>query len=88
MVSFAPWINTKNTEQVRVQALTTVFQESAGLGIFLLSQPHELAIQWPKANDLDPGTLAVTPALVKLTDEYGQKLGQALVLVRELVANL
>ena len=88
MVAFAPWIDTKYTEQVRVEELAAVLQEAAGFGIFLLSQPYELTLQWPKTDDLDLGTLTVTPALVKLTDEHGQKLGQAHVLVRELVAKL
>lgn len=81
MQAFAPWMNTKYNEQDRAQALTAIFQEAAELGIFLLSQPSELVFQWPRENHLDPGRLAITPALVKLTDEYGQILGQAQVLV-------
>lgn len=88
MGAFAPWINTKYSEQDRVEALKTLLQEAAGLGIFLMSQPHELVIRWPEENELDSGTLAVTPTLVKLTDEHGQKLGQAHVLVREVVVRL
>lgn len=81
-------MNTRHTEQVCVEELTAVLQQAAELGIFLLSQPYELTIQWPKANDLELGALAVTPALVKLTDEYGQELAQAHVLVPAMVAKL
>lgn len=85
--AFAPWMNTKYDEQERAQALTAIFQEAAGLGIFLLSQPSELVFRWPQDDRLDPGRLAVTPALVKVTDEYGQILGQAQVLVGALVVD-
>ena len=88
MMAFAPWINTKHNEQDRVEALRSIFQEAARLGTFLLSQPQELVIQWPGENELDLGTLAVTPALVKLTNEHGEKLGQAHVLVSPMVEKL
>lgn len=51
-------------------ALMTKVQEIAMLWIFLLSQTSVLAIQWSAANDMELGILAVTPALVKHTDEH------------------
>lgn len=88
MRAFAPWMNPKYSEQDRVQALTTIFQTAAELGIFLWAQPSEMIFQWPEENQSDFGRLAITPALVKLTDEHGHKLGQAQVLVNALMARL
>ena len=79
--AFEPWMKTMYKDQERARGLTVILKEAAGLGTFLFSQPSELQFQWPPTNELGTGRIAVTPALVKLTDESGRKLAQAQVLV-------
>ena len=74
-------MKTKYNDQERARSLTVIFKEAAGLGTFLFSQPSEMQFQWPPANDLGAGVAAITPALVKLTDEHGRRLATAQVLV-------
>ena len=78
----------KYSEKDRTLALTTVLREAAGLGIFLLSQPHELIFHWPRATEMDSGYLATAPSLLKVTDEHGQRLASAQPLVQAVVAKL
>lgn len=86
--AFAAWMKTKYNEQDRARSLGVILKEVAGLGMFLFSQPFEMQFQWPSANELGANGLAITPALVKITDEYGGKLGQAQVLVSPVVVEV
>lgn len=86
--AYDSWINPKHQRRDCMQALTTMFHEAAALGIFLLSQPQELYFHWPQEGELEPGRMAVGPALVKLTDEYGRKLRDGQVMVSAPVAKM
>lgn len=79
--AFTPWMKPRYTHKDRSLALTTILQEATGLGIFLLSQPQELTMVWPRGSELAAGALALSPALEKVTDEYGQPLASPQTLV-------
>lgn len=83
--AFSAWMKTKYNEPDRVRSLGVILNEVAELGTFLFSQPSEIRFQWP---ELSTSRLAVTPALVKTTDEYGRKLAQAQVLVSATVVKV
>lgn len=85
---FQPWFKTRYGADERTLALTTIFQEATKLGIFLVSQPQELAFRWPEKNEIGAGRLALHPALVKLTDEHGQRLSAAQTVISASFARL
>ncbi|KAL2046616.1 hypothetical protein ABVK25_011697 [Lepraria finkii] len=80
--AFAPWQNPKYKDKERVESLSAILKEAAGLGIWMFSQPSELQFQWPKHSEVGSNKVAVTPALVKLTDERGQSLSQPQVMIK------
>ena len=74
-------MKTKYTEEDRNQSLNVILHEAAKLGAFLFSQPSEMQFQWPSAHELRASRLAITPSLIKITDECGRKLANAQVMV-------
>ena len=77
-IAFAPWQNPRYKDEERVRSLVAILKDAADKGIWLFSQPSEFQFQWRK---LSPGRIAVAPALVKITDERGQVLGQPQVMI-------
>ena len=77
-IAFAPWQNPRYKDEERVRSLVAILKDAADKGIWLFSQPSEFLFQWRKLN---PGRIAVAPALVKTTDERGQVLGQPQVMI-------
>lgn len=83
--AFAPWKSTGYKDEERARSLTAILEDAANLGIFLFSQPSDLKFHWPASNEMGPGKIAVSPALVKATDEKGQDLVEAQVMVNRVV---
>lgn len=85
--AFAPWKSTGYKDEERARSLSAILEEAANLGIFLFSQPSTLIFQWPSSSEVRPGKVVVSPALAKTTDEKGQELAEAQVMVKEVVAD-
>lgn len=83
--AFAPWKSTGYKDEERARSLSAILEEAANLGIFLFSQPSTLKFHWPSSSEVGPGRIVVSPALVKLTDEKGQDLVEAQVVVNKVV---
>ena len=79
--AFAPWKKPSYPDLDRAQSLTAILKEAADLGIWIFSQPCDLRFSWPRSSELGANRVAVTPALVKTSDEMGQSLPKAQVLV-------
>ena len=58
-----------------------IIEGAADLGVWLFAQPSTFEFHWPKHSEAERGRLAVLPALVKTTDERGQGLREAQVVV-------
>ena len=85
--AFAPWKSTEYKDEERARSLSAILEDAANLGIFLFSQPSTLEFHWPPAGEVGPGRVAVSPALVKRSDEKGQDLEEAQVMVHKVVLN-
>ena len=83
--AFAPWKNTGYKDEERARSLAAILEDAATLGIFLFSQPATLKFHWPTSGAVGPGRIVVSPALVKTTDEKGQDLMEAQVMVQQVV---
>jgi hypothetical protein len=86
--AFAAWMTREYHEEDRVRSLRVILTETAKLGTFLFSHPCEMQFQWPTTDELSADRLAITPALVKITDEYGRKLRPMQVLVNAAVVKV
>lgn len=80
-LAFGPWKNPKYSDGDRARSLSAILTEAADLGIWLFSQPCLLQFRWPRSGEISPGKIAVTPELVKSTDERGLGLREAQVMV-------
>ena len=85
--AFAPWKSTGYKDEERARSLSAILEEAANLGIFLFSQPSTLIFTWPSTSEMGPSRIIVSPALVKTTDEKGQELAEAQVMVKQVVAD-
>lgn len=83
--AFAPWKNTGYKDEERTRSLSAILEDAANLGIFLFSQPSTLQFHWPSSNEVGPSRIAVSPSLLKTTDEKGQDLAEAQVMVQEVL---
>lgn len=83
--AFAPWKSTGYKDEERARSLSAILEDAADLGIFLFSQPSTLEFHWPPASEVGPGRVAVSPALVKTSDEKGHDLVEAQVMVNKVV---
>ena len=83
--AFAPWKNTKHTDQSRADSLTVIIKEASELGVWMFAQPTLLEWRWPKANER---SIVVAPALVKASDERGNSLKEVQVVVDAAVQKL
>lgn len=86
--AFAPWKSTEYKDEERTRSLSAILEDAANLGIFLFSQPSALNFHWPASNEMGAGKIAVSPALVKRTDEKGQDLVEAQVMVNKVVLDV
>lgn len=79
---FAPWGNPQYGGDQRSNSLSAIFKSASELGILLFSQPSGIHFHWPSSGDsVGPNQLAITPSLVKTTDERGAPLHVPQVLV-------
>lgn len=83
--AFAPWKSTGYKDEERARSLSAILEDAANLGIFLFSQPSTLKFHWPTSSEVGPGKMVVSPALVKTTDEKGEALVEAQVIVNKVV---
>jgi hypothetical protein len=75
--AFSPWANPKNPEQDRIRSLTAILKSAADFGIFILSQPSRFELLWEDPRNAGSQAIVVAPAVVKVSDERGQRLGVA-----------
>lgn len=83
--AFAPWKNLGYKDEERTRSLSAILEDAANLGIFLFSQPSTLKFHWPTSSEVGPGRIVISPALVKTTNEKGQELVEAQVMVNKVV---
>ena len=76
--AFAPWKSSRYTDQDRIRSLTAILTDAADLGVWLFAQPSNLQFHWPRNS---ASSIAVTPSLVKTTDEQGQTLTNPQVMI-------
>lgn len=86
--AFAPWRNLHSDDKERERSLSAILTDGAELGVWLFSQPSELRFQWPSDRTVGRDRIVVTPALVKITDEYGQRLAQPQIMVQRVVGRV
>lgn len=79
--AFAPWKSTGYKDVERARSLSAILEDAANLGIFLFSQPSTLKFHWPASSEVGSGRIVVSPALLKVTDERGQDLVEAQIMV-------
>ncbi|KAE8393073.1 hypothetical protein BDV23DRAFT_150038 [Aspergillus alliaceus] len=80
--AFAPYSDPDFSETSRLDHLMSVTRAAADLGVWLFAQPCSFDFCW-NANLIDK--VAVLPAVVKVSDEQGQRLFAPRVLVEETV---
>ena len=83
--AFAPWKSTGYKDEERARSLSAILENAANLGIFLFSQPSTFKFHWPSASEIGASRIVVAPALLKTTDEKGQDLAEAQVMVNQVV---
>ena len=83
--SLAAWKNSKYNDDDRTGHLSAVIIEATDLGFWLFSQPSGFEFRWSRheENEID-----ITPTLVKVTDERGQKLAESQVVVKATTSKL
>ena len=86
--AFAPWKHTDYKDEERARSLAAILEDAANMGILLFAQPSTLQFLWPSSTEVGSGRIAVSPALVKMTDEKGQGLTSPQVVVEKVVATL
>jgi len=72
--AFAPWANPKHSDQDRIRSLTAILKSAADFGILILSQPSGFEFRWGDRMSTGAHTIVVAPAVVKVTNERGQRL--------------
>ncbi|KAB8077962.1 hypothetical protein BDV29DRAFT_32187 [Aspergillus leporis] len=80
--SFAPYSDPQFSDSDRVGHLTSVVRAASNLGIWLFAQPCAIDFRWECASTT-PDQVVVLPAVVKVSDEQGQRLLPPQVLVEE-----
>ena len=83
--AFAPWKSTGYKDEERARSLSAILEDAANLGIFLFSQPSTIKFHWPSPSEIGASRIVVSPALLKTTDEKGQDLVEAQVMVSQVV---
>ncbi|KAM0797729.1 hypothetical protein BDR22DRAFT_891980 [Usnea florida] len=83
--AFAPWKSTGYKDEERARSLSAILENAANLGIFLFSQPSTIKFHWPSPSEIGASRIVVAPALLKTTDEKGQDLAEAQVMVNQVV---
>ena len=83
--AFAPWKSPKYNDADRSRSLSEIIKGAAELGVWIFAQPSWFEFHWPKYSEADRGRLAISPALVKMTDERGQVLKEAQVMVNMVI---
>jgi len=85
---FASWRNLKYKDEDRARSLSAIFRSAAELGIWVFSQPTDLQFRWPEKSEMGPDRVAVTPALIKMTDEMGQALRKPQVILEAMTKSI
>lgn len=75
--AFAPWRRARPEENDPAKDLATLLQHASEVGIFLFSQGWELVFVWPAREEVSPEKVALHPALVTVTNRFGQRWGEA-----------
>ena len=86
--AFAPWKSTGYKDEERTRSLSAILEDAANLGIFMFSQPSTMTFHWPASDEVKSGSIVVSPALLKITDETGQELSEPQVLVSQEMLNV
>ena len=86
--AFAPWKNTDYKDEDRARSLSAILEDTANVGILLFAQPSTLQFVWTSSNEVGTGRIAVSPALVKTTNEKGQVLTSPQPMVDEVIASV
>ncbi|PGH23947.1 hypothetical protein AJ80_02009 [Polytolypa hystricis UAMH7299] len=74
--AFSVYANPQHHRSERIQHLTDVMQAAANLGVWLFAQPCEFDYVWDSPTVGD-NRIAISPAVVKVSDEQGQSLPAA-----------
>ena len=86
--AFAPWKNTDYKDEERARSLSAILEDTANVGILLFSQPSTLQFLWPSSSEVGAGRIALSPALVKTSNEKGQVLASPQVMVDKVIASV
>ncbi|KAE8141240.1 hypothetical protein BDV38DRAFT_237620 [Aspergillus pseudotamarii] len=85
--TFAPYSDSQFPDSDRFAHLTRVFRAASDLGAWLFSQPCTFDFRWDTSST-PPGQTVVLPAVVKVSDELGQRLLAPQTLVERTVARI
>ena len=86
--AFAPWKNIDYKDEERARSLSAILEEAANVGILLFAQPSTLQFLWPSSSEVGSGRIAVSPALVKTTNEKGQGLTSPQPMVEQVIVTV
>ncbi|KAF7590808.1 hypothetical protein BBP40_002330 [Aspergillus hancockii] len=85
--AFAPYSDSQFPDSDRLAQLTSVLRAASDLGTWLFSQPCTFDFRWDTSS-VPPDHVIVLPAVVKISDETGQRLLVPQVLVEKSVAQV
>ncbi|KAE8422763.1 hypothetical protein BDV36DRAFT_279602 [Aspergillus pseudocaelatus] len=85
--TFASYSDSQFPDSDRFAHLTRVFRAASDLGAWLFSQPCTFDFCWDTSST-PPGQTIVLPAVVKVSDEFGQRLLAPQTLVERTVARI
>ncbi|KAL6719768.1 hypothetical protein ACLMJK_001689 [Lecanora helva] len=86
--AFAPWRNLKYRDEEQAQSLSEILKSAADFGIWIFSQPSDIRFQWPPKDKVEPSSVALTPVLIKKTDEWGRALSRDQIMLEAVIKRL
>ena len=72
--AFEPYSSPEFTEAERSRHIHNIGKMATDLGIWLFSQPCSFEFRW-NGSGISPDEIVTNPAIVKVADEHGQRLG-------------
>jgi len=85
--AFAPWTSAAgNNGNDRLQNLLEIMRSATDAGILVFAQPSEFEYRWTLPAEARSGRrVVVTPAFVKVSDEYAKPLERSQIMVHQVV---
>ena len=86
--SFRSYSNAKYSADDASRSLTAILKDGVELGLVLFSQAATLSFSWPTQTKIGREQIAISPALVRSSDERGKTLSTKQTLVERVLKKL